>query len=182
MDVSYYYQILDIGILYEKGRNDGKRWHIGERKRLSEEILFWQSLLVFILDEENGIECSEKLFESLERLCKKYKFPNYERVLAKKSELLNSNCIFERKKEEERNIYDLMKCLMCDIQKNLFIKDKERVYKLLTVLHNLPKAMHGRNILGENCNSISYSNALLYTQQCMDEEMKEEYKEYFLKS
>lgn len=180
MDVSYYYQILDTGILYEKGGKRGKRWKIGERKRLREEILFWQTVLDFISNEENGIECSEKLFESLERLCKKYKLPNYKRILGKKEELVSSRCIFERKKEEELKIYNLMKCLMLDLQRELdMCKDKEMVYHILTILHNLPKAMHGRNILNESCNLISYSDALLYAQECMDEKMKKEYGEYF---
>lgn len=175
MGIGYYYQILDIGILYEKGRKGGKLWRIGERKRLSEEVLFWKSLLNFILIEENGLECSEKLFDSLENLCKKYKFPNYERVLEKKEELVNSNCIFERKQEEELKIYSLMRCLMKDMQINLDIyKDKEKVYRILTILHNLPKAMHGQNILNENCNLVSYDDALLYAQWSMDEKMKKE--------
>lgn len=180
MDVSYYYQILDTGILYEKGRKSGKRWWIGERKRLSEEVLFWQSLLEFILKEEKGIDCSEKFFEGLERLCRKYKLPNYERVLEKKDELLNSNCLFERKKDEELKIYSLMQSLMLDMQKNIeFFKDKERAYRILTILHNLPKAMHGCNILNERYKTISYSDALLYAQECMDEKMREEYSKYF---
>lgn len=98
MDVSYYYQILDTGIQYEKGRKVGRYWRIGERKRLGEEVLFWQSLLELIADEENGIECSDKLFEQIEKLCKKYKLPNYERVLRMKNELIYSTCVFERKK------------------------------------------------------------------------------------
>lgn len=180
MDIGYYYQILDTGILYEKGRKSGKLWRIGERKRLNEEVLFWKNLLDFILIEENGLECSEKLFDSLENLCKKYKFPNYERVLEKKRELVNSNCIFERRQEEELKIYSLMKCLMKDMQINLDIyKDKEKVYRILTILHNLPKAMHGQNILNENCNLVSYEDALLYAQWSMDEKMKQEYKKYF---
>lgn len=180
MDIGYYYQILDTGILYEKGRKSGKLWRIGERKRLNEEVLFWNNLLDFILIEENGLECSEKLFDSLENLCKKYKFPNYERVLEKKRELVNSNCIFERKQEEELKIYSLMKCLMKNMQINLDIyKDKEKVYRILTILHNLPKAMHGQNILNENCNLVSYEDALLYAQWSMDKKMKQEYKKYF---
>lgn len=180
MDIGYYYQILDTGILYEKGRKSGKLWRIGERKRLNKEVLFWNNLLDFILIEENGLECSEKLFDSLENLCKKYKFPNYERVLEKKRELVNSNCIFERRQEEELKIYSLMKCLMKDMQINLDIyKDKEKVYRILTILHNLPKAMHGQNILNENCNLVSYEDALLYAQWSMDEKMKQEYKKYF---
>lgn len=180
MDISNYYQVLETGILYEKGRKSGKRWKIGERKRLREEVLFWQSLLEFISKEEKGIECSEKLFEGLERLCKKYKLPNYERVLEKKEELICSNCLFDRKKDKELKIYNLMKRLILDIQKNLDgSKDKETVYRILIILHNLPKAMHGCTILNENCNLISYNDALLYAWACMDKKMKEEYSEYF---
>ena len=84
MDIGYYYQILDTGILYEKGRKNGKLWRIGERKRLREEVLFWQDVLDFISLEKNGIDCSEKLFDRIEKLCKKYKFPHYERVLENK--------------------------------------------------------------------------------------------------
>lgn len=180
MDVSYYYQILDTGILYEKGRKIGKRWKIGERKRLREETLFWQGVLELISDEENGVDRSNELFKSLERLCKKYKLPNYERVLGKRDELVNSNCIFEKEKDEELKIRNLLECLLMDLQKNLEIyKDKEKVYRILTILHNLPKAMHGRNILNSSCNLVSYSEALLYAQGCMDERMKAEYGEYF---
>lgn len=182
MDIGYYYQILDIGIVYEKGRKRGKRWRIGERKRLKEEILFWQSLLEFILFEERGIDCSENLFRSLDNLCRKYKLPNYERILKMKIQVVNDICIFERKRKDEINIYNLMNCLIKDIQTTLDAsKDKEAVYHMLTVMHNLPKAMYGRNILNEHCNLISYSDALLYTQGCMDEKMKERYKEYLIK-
>lgn len=180
MDVSYYYQILDTGIQYEKGRKVGRYWRIGERKRLGDEVLFWQSLLEFIADEENGIECSDKLFEGLKKLCKKYKLPNYERVLRKRVELINSTCIFERKKEEEIDICELMKSLFLDMQKYLEVyKDKEMVYRILVILHNLPKAMHGKNKLNASCNLVSYNDALMHAQGCMDERMKEKYKKYF---
>lgn len=46
-------------------------------------------------------------------------------------------------------------------------------------LHNLPKAMHGSNILNENCNLVSFNDALVYAKGCMDEKMKQEYREYF---
>lgn len=100
MDISYYYQILDIGILYEKGRRNGKVWRLGERKRLKEEVLFWREVLNFISEEKKGIECSEKLFERLERLCKKYKFPNYERILEEKERLEDFNYVFKVEKGE----------------------------------------------------------------------------------
>mgnify|MGYP004475762311 CR=1 FL=1 len=180
MDVSYYYQILDIGIQYEKGRKVGKYWKIGERKRLREEVLFWQDLLEFIMAEKKGIECSNKLFEKMEKLCRRYKLPNYERILQKRNELINDRCIFERNDEQERNICELMKALFFDMQKNIkYCKNKEKVYSILTILHNLPKAMHGRGILSDSCNLVSYSDALLYAKESMDEKMKEQYREYF---
>lgn len=180
MDVSYYYQILDAGIQYEKGRKVGKHWRIGERRRLIEEVQFWKSLLEFIKEEENGVECSEKLFEQIERLCKKYKLPNYECVIRKRDELMKSICVFERKKEEEIKICELMKALFIDLQKNLDVyKDKEMVYQILVILHNLPKTMHGENVLNNSCNLVTYNDALLYAKGCMNERMREVYREYF---
>ena len=180
MNISYYYQILDIGILYEKGRGGGKIWKIGERKRLREETLFWQNLLEYISNEKKGINCSKKLFESLERLCKKYKFPNYERILEKKDDLKNSNYVFEVNQDEELKIYNFIKDLLFDLQKNIDdYKDKKMVYRILVVLHNLPRAMHGRNILNNSCHLISCNNAIEYSQWYMNEEMKEKYKKYF---
>lgn len=181
MDIGFYYQILEIGIVYEKGRKCGKRWRIGEKKRLKEEILFWQSLLDYISLEERGIESSEILFQNLENLCRKYKLPNYEKVLVMRPQLVQDNCIFVRKREDEINIYNFMKCIISDIQDVLDIsKDKETIYNLLMILHNLPKAMHGHNILNEHCNLISYKDALIYAQKCMDDKMKEKYKEYLV--
>lgn len=180
MDISYYYQILDTGIQYEKGRKVGKHWKIGERKRLIKEVLFWQSLFTFIEKKKNGIECADEVFNNLKRLCEQYKLPNYERALGMKSELINSNCVFERKQDEEIIIDKLMKALLLDLKENLEVnKDKEKVYRILIVLHNLPKAMYGRNVLNCNCNLVSYSDALSYAKNCMDEGMKEDYKDYF---
>lgn len=180
MDISYYYQILDMGIQYEKGRKVGKYWKIGERKRLKEEVFFWQSLFTLIEKEKNGIECAYEVFKSLKKLCVKYKLPNYERVLDMKNELIDSNCVFDRKQDEEIIIDKLMQALLLDLQNNLEVnKDKEKVYHILIVLHNLPKAMHGRNVLNCNCNLVSYSDALSYAKSCMDKGMKENYKEYF---
>lgn len=180
MDISFYYQILDTGILYEKGGKKGKRWKIGERKRLTEEVIFWQNLLEYISDEEKGIECSDALFENLKDLCKKYKFPNYERIYNKKDELINSDCKFIIKKEEELKIRNLMKQLLLDLQKNVEeYKDKEKVYQILRVLHNLPGSMHGQNILNESWRLISCNDAIMYAQWSMDDEMKEKYNSYF---
>lgn len=65
-------------------------------------------------------------------------------------------------------------------QRNLNVfKDKEMVYRALTISHHLPKVLHDRNILNGGCNLVSYSDALLYAQGCMDEKMKEDYAVYF---
>lgn len=41
MEIGYYYHILEIGILYEKGGQRGQLWRFGEQKRLKKEALFW---------------------------------------------------------------------------------------------------------------------------------------------
>lgn len=181
MDISYYYQILDIGILYEKGGKSGKRWKIGERKRLRSEIVFWQNLMDYISSEKKGIDCSEQLFANLEFLCQNYKLPNYERVLEKKQELLTDKCIFKIDEDEELKLHTFMNQLLFDMRKNLDeYKNKEIVYRILAIFHNLPKALHGNNILCNYCNIISYSDALLYAQGYMDEKLKKKYEKYLL--
>jgi len=180
MDISYYYQILDIGILYEKGKKSGKMWKYSERKRLRKEVIFWEKVLNFILLEKKGIDCSKSLFETLNKLCQKYKFPNYERILRVKEKLINSSSAFETNKIEEAKIHTFMLRLMVDILYNLEdLRGKEKVYCLLAILHNLPRAMHGKNILNSNNNLISYNDALRYAENYMISNMKEEYSGYF---
>ena len=215
MDISLYYQIFGIGVLYEKGGQRGKGWRIGERKRLRDEILFWQNILGYISREQNGIPCHEALFTDLASLCRKYKLPNYERVLDKKEELIHCNCIFERDGEEESKLRGLMERLLQDARNYLYCtpvklavnpdcrpparyfyrllyckflavcsideyNDKEMVYRILIVLHNLPRAMYGKNVLNPNAISISYHTALMYAEGCMDDKMKKEYEKYLV--
>lgn len=181
MDVSIYYQILDIGILYEKGRNSGRLWKIGERKRLREEILFWQKILDYISKEEKGIICSEELFENLEKLCKKYKLPNYGQILDIKEDLVNSNCAFERNKDEENKMRNFIEQLLLDMKKNVEdYKNKEMTYRILTILHNLPSTMYGKSILSNRLKCISYDEAINCAKNYMNEAMKKEYEKYFL--
>lgn len=180
MHISYYYQILDMGIGYEKGGGRGRCWRIGEKKRISKEVFLWINLLEFISAEENGIDCSERLFQEIERLCSKYKFPHYQKVLEKKWELINSNDRFETTKDEERNIRSLMKTLLLEMQKKLHVyKGKEEVYSILRILHNLPKAMHGKNILDEYSRILSYEGAMSFSRSWMDEEKRKKYEKYF---
>ena len=101
-------------------------------------------ILEFITAEENGIDSSDRLFELLERMCKKYNFPNYKRVLQKKSEMVNDKLLFRIKKEEEIKVKLFISRLLSDIDINLHrFRGKEEVYRLLALLHNLPKVMYG---------------------------------------
>lgn len=179
MEVGYYYQILDIGISYEKGGQRGNLWGLGERKRLREEVLFWKIILEFITAEENGIDSSDRLFELLEKMCKKYNLLNYKRVLQKKSEIVNDKYSFIIKKEEEIKVKSFISRLLSDIDINLHkFRGKAEVYRLLAILHNLPKVMHGKNVLNRNFKPISYRDAFLYARGYMNDRMREEYKEY----
>lgn len=49
----------------------------------------------------------------------------------------------------------------------------------LSVAHNLPRAMHGCNRLNEKSNSVTCEDALTYTYNCMDDNMKNKYAKYF---
>lgn len=180
MDISYYYEILDMGILYEKGGGGGKFWKIGQRKRLGKENLFWLNLLDFIAAEKNGIDCSDRAFQELEKLCNKYRFPYYQKILDKKWEFINSNYKFERIEDEEINIRGLMKALLLEMQEKLYVqKDKKEVYNILRILHNIPRPMHRRILLSEGWDVVLYKDALSYAQGCMDEERRKKYEKYF---
>lgn len=179
MDISYYYQILDVGINYEKGRKKGKFWKLGERKRLREEIMFWQDILRYVLDKEKGIQCENELFERLGILCRKYELPNYERILGEKAELLNSQHVSEVNKEEALKVHCFMTRLLQDMLEELENhKGKEMVYRLMTVLHNFPKVLYGYNDINGRSNSVSYKDALIYAKGYMNESMREKYGEY----
>lgn len=178
MEICYYYQILDIGIVYEKGKG-GALWKFGERKRLREEFILWKEILEFVSMEEKGMDCSERLFERLDKMCKKYKLPNYETILKRKEELIKSKCIIEINKEEEIKINRFIQRLLADAEQNLnHFKGKATVYRILAVLHNFPKVMHGRNVLNRNCFPISYEDAWTYAKGYMNDTMKEEYGKY----
>ncbi len=49
------------------------------------------------------------------------------------------------------------------MQKNLdYYKNKELVYRILAILHNLPKSMHGHNILIKIYYVRTHKNVLYY--------------------
>ena len=179
MEICYYYQILDIGIVYEKGGTGGRLWKPGERKRLREELHLWRELLEFVSMEEKGIDCSERLFDDMDDMCKKYRLPNYERILRMRQEIIKDRCVFEIGKAEGAKINSLMLGLLNDAEKYLDrFKGKAMVYRILAVLHNFPKVMHGKTVLNKNCHSISYKDAWSYAWGYMSDEMRETYRGY----
>lgn len=180
MDRGVYYQILEMGVLYEKGRGSGKIWRLWERQLLRDEISFWRILLDCASWGKNGQQCDEIIFGHLERLAKKYKLPHYIKALEHWEELYQRDAVFERDKEEEYKLTQFMERLLMDAGDCLQgYGNKERFYRILRVLHNLPKALHGKNILDTNFKSISYRDALRYAQGCMDKKMEKEYAEFY---
>ena len=132
-------------------------------------------ILEFITAEENGIDYSDRLFALLERMCKKYNLPNYKRVLQKKSEIVNDKLSFIIEKEEEIKVKLFIARLLSDIDINLHqFRGKEEIYRLLALLHNLPKVMHGKNVLNKNFRPISCRDAFSYARGYMNSKMREE--------
>lgn len=180
MNVSYYYQLLDTGITYEKGRKDGTIWKVGEKRRLRIVTKFWRFILDSIIFKKQGVDNSDKIFSELELLCSRNKYPNYERFLENKEKIRKDDSEFVRIADEENKVILFMEELMNDLDYSLKVsKDKNNVYKILTYLHILPKTMHGRNVLYNNVNMVSYKDALRYIQSNMDDDMKKKYKLYF---
>lgn len=168
MDIGVYYQILDIGIQYEKGRKRGTCWRPGERKYLRAECRFWRRLLAYIIDELAGDDCTDQAFGMLERLCAVYRLPNYENILAKKHAIVGGKTDFVQQADEERHIRYIMRMILEDMEKQLGCRSgKKEFYQLLVVLHNLPKCMHGKIAAYDLWNPISYEDALRYADQCL---------------
>lgn len=45
------------------------------------------------------------------------------------------------------------------------LRGKEKAYRLLAILHNFPRVMHGSNLLNRNCHPISFQNARTYDRE-----------------
>ncbi len=165
MEQSIYYWILDIGIMYRKGGGRSGFWRIGERKELLREVDFWLSVLDMIAEERKGIDCSKQFWKEFTALCKRGNCPNYQRILQKKEDISNCKDIFMPDKEHEAKIHQLLQYFLLEVQKSLHDFDgKARAYKLLYGIHNLPKAMHGKWVLGEYYPNLSYYDALCYSE------------------
>ena len=164
MNSEIYYHILELGIVYEKGGKSGNRWRWRERKRLSDELAFWKNLIKYAELEERGMDCSKETFTEMSKLSHAYKLANYDRVLSLQNNLLNSTarCVIEE--EKKKQLISLALDMLSDMEENL--KDKKgkvKVYGLMEKLHNIPKALHGKDELG-GMNPISFEDALKYAE------------------
>lgn len=176
MELCYYYQILDMGIVYEKGGLRGKLWKPREQKRLREELLFWRELIESVSMEQKGIDCTGRVFGHMEQICRKFKLPNYERILEYREKITEDQCIFDVDKAVEFKINQLMLTLIGDAENYVNrYNGKAMLHRLLCMLHNFPKVMHGSNILNENCCPIPYKDACAYAQGYMNDRLRETY-------
>ncbi len=89
--------------------------------------------------------------------------------------MVNDKLLFRIKKEEEIKVKLFIARLLSDIDINLHqFRGKEEVYRLLALLHNLPKVMHGKNVLNKSFRPISCRDAFSYARGYMNSKMREE--------
>ena len=164
MNPEIYFHILEIGVIYEKGGKKGTKWLLGEKKRLLDECELWRHLIQYAA-EEAGLDCSEKVFSDLRKICKKHGLPCYERVLSLRTELLASTCRHIVPEDDKKLVIAYMTEAIDEIERNLSNREgKSKAYEVMYRLHNMPKALHGRDELGRGAN-ISVKDALKWGQK-----------------
>lgn len=178
MDVGVYYHILEIGIVYEKGRLKGKLWHFGEKKRLHDECDFWLKIIKMIDLPQRREEEDKILFQEMEIIAKKYNNSNYHRILELKETLINEQRSHEYRKEDMLLVNNFLSNLLKDmkIELNKF-NGKAKVYRIMASMHNLPKIFHGKDTLGGGA-VIRMEDAIRYASWSLPDDMKEKYMEY----
>jgi CDP-glycerol glycerophosphotransferase (TagB/SpsB family) len=175
MDISYYYHILGNGIVFAKGRQEGRRWKFNEQNRLNSEIVLWNGIIRHIEAELKGEDNAEEFFEELRAVTYKYQLPYYLKICNMKEDLMIAYPSTECRKEDMDKINKLLLDLLSDL--SLAVNDKggkDQAYRILNVMHNLPKAFYGKDILG-GTGRISVQEAVEYASMSMTPEMKEKY-------
>lgn len=163
MNPGTYYHILQIGVTYEK-RNSGGLWHFRERSRLRDECAFWRNLLGYARLEYENIDCSGRCFSDLRNICKKYDLPNYVRIIGKHDELISSHDRFIIDIQKRDIVVDKILELISEVESSIKrINGKADAYRAMTKMHNLPRALHGIDILGGHP-PISLEEAMKYSE------------------
>ena len=175
MHIGIYYHILEIGIVLEKGKKEGKLWKIGERKRLYKESCLWQNIIKNIRLEVNGMGSSDVVFDEMLMLAEEYDIKNYYRIVNMKNELIEYDDNIEYYEEDLKNVNEIFDKLLVDFNCELNkFSGKNNAYKILEIMHNFPKVFHGRDILGGG-EAISFEDAVKYSTWCMTDAMKSKY-------
>ena len=164
MNPGIYYHILQIGVTYEKGRPSGGLWHLHERSRLRDECTLWRNLISYAASEYDNIDRSEKCFSDLRNICKKYDLPNYDRVIGIQDELLASSDRFIVDIVKRDMVVDRILKLIVEVESSTKrMNGKADAYRAMTQMHNLPKALHGIDELGD-LPAISPEEAMKYSE------------------
>lgn len=175
MHIGLYYHILEIGIMFEKGKKEGKLWKIGERKRLKKESSFWQSIIKHINLEISGMDFSDDIFDEMLMLAEVYDIKNYYRIFNMKNELKKYDDNIEYAEEDLKYVNEIFDELLFDFNLELTkLTGKKNAYRILEVMHNFPRAFHGRDVLGGG-EIISFEDAVKYSTWCMTDTMKSKY-------
>ena len=157
-----YYHIIEIGVIFEKGRKSGDSWVKGEKDLLLEECNLWKKFIEYASIENEGTDCSEEAFERLRVISNKFKLPNYMRIISMQSDIINDENIFCIDDAKKNKLTEFMLDLLSNLEKCIADKNgKTEAYKILRKLHNIPRALHGRDILG-GAPPISFEDALKY--------------------
>ena len=165
MNAAVYYHILEIGVVYAKGNKRGKLWRLGERRYLTDECALWRKLVLSVEREADGVDCSEEVRREIQSVCDRYHLPNYKRVLELWNSLIAEDSAFNLEKEKRERLTGLMRKLIEEIEGSIKrFGGKADAYKGMVRLHNLPKALHGKDALGGGT-PISYEDALRYAEQ-----------------
>ena len=157
-----YYHIIEIGVIFEKGRKSGDGWVKGEKELLLEECNLWKKFIEYASLENEGIDCSEEAFERLRIICKKFKLPNYTRIITMQRDVLNDENVFCIEEAKKNKLIEVMLNLLSNLEKCIADPNgKMETYEILRKLHNIPRALHGRDTLG-GAPPITFEDALKY--------------------
>ena len=134
----------------------------------------------YISEEKAGTDRTESLFVDLQNICGKYYFPNYERVLERRSSIKDSGNRIKIRDAEEEALNSFITELLMDFEESLNnFHGKKEAYCILEALHNLPKVFYGNDVIGDN-KPLRYDDAVEYAGWAMPDKMKEKYKGYLV--
>ena len=166
---------MEIGIVYEKGRKEGRFWKIGERNRFKKECCFWHNIIKNIDLEISEIGYPDSIFDEMLILAKEYDIKNYYRILNMKDKLKEYYDNMEYSKKELIFVNEILNELLFDFNTELSkFNGKNNAYRILEAMHNFPKIFHGKDILGGG-EAVSIEDAVKYSTWCMTDAMKSKY-------